>query len=48
MLFYICTCNMYFYLFIVIRINIEELRPIKVKLFSPEILERDYLLLEVI
>jgi hypothetical protein len=30
------------YLFIVIHINIEELRSIKVKLFSPEIFERDY------
>ena len=30
------------YLFIVIRINIEELRLIKVKLFSPEIFEYDY------
>ena len=30
------------YLFIVIHINIEELRSIKVKLFSPGIFERDY------
>ena len=30
------------YLFIVIHINIEELRSIKVKLFSLGILEHDY------
>ena len=41
---------MYFYLFIVIRINIEELIKInkKMEVIFSEIFERDYWLLEVI
>ena len=37
----ICILLLFIYLF-VIRINIEELRSIKLKLFSPEIFERNY------
>ena len=37
----ICILLLFIYLF-VIRINIEELRSIIKKLFSPEIFERNY------